>query len=413
MQEARKTRQSLFDEAADRLGLDPTLREFLSIPEHEHHAALPLRMDDGSSTVVKSHRTQYSFARGPTIGTMRWHSDATEEATRAEAAAATWQAALLDLPHGGAAGAVSVDPKELSPAEKERLARELATRYRESIGRGRDILIAGTNVTPQILGWIAAASETLDGAIGLRAAAGKPVALGGTMVPAEASARSAVLSVREWARAAELEPSTLRAGIIGFGPAGRRVADLHVQLLGGPVHVVCDSRGAVRRAGGIDPTALLRHKITAGHVMGFEDAEPLTAHDAHAQDVDVLYLAAQSHLIGEPSAPAVRARVLCELSPNAVDRAGDAALHRAGKTVLPSLLTTGGRLIAAHCESGVGTGHGVLTTHDVETRIARGITRALQAASSVAAAESITLRTAAWMVGIERVAEAARARGWC
>jgi glutamate dehydrogenase (NAD(P)+) len=413
MPETRKVRPSLFDEAADRLGLDATLREFLSMPEHEHHATLPIRLDDGSAAIVRSHRVQYSSARGPTIGAMRWHPDASEESTRAEAAAATWQAALLDLPHGGAAGAVSVDPKELSPFEKERLARELATRFRDLIGRGKDILIGGTNVTPQILGWVAAASEVLGGPGGLAATAGKPVALGGSMVPAEASARSAVISVREWASARGIDPGRLSYGVVGFGSLGRRVADQHARILGGSLRVASDSRGAVRQSGGIEPAALVRHKVTLGQVSGFDGTDALGAHEAYAEEVDVLYLAAASHLIGEDAAPVIRARVLCELCPSSVDRPGDAALNRAGKTVIPSLLATGGRLIAAHCESGMGVGHGVLTHREVEHRIAIGVTGALQAASSVAAAEAITLRTAAWMVGIERVAEAARARGWC
>jgi len=307
-----RTVQDLFDAAAEQLGLDRSARELLRWPMREFRALIPVHMDDGFIRVFHAHRVQYNYAMGPTIGGLRWHPDASVDPSRAAAAFTSWQTAVLQLPLAGASGGIDCNPKELSGGEKERLARGFVRAFQGVIGADRDIIVPDLYTTPQVMGWMLDAFERGAGHREPGVVAGKPVAVGGMPGHGEATARGAVILVREAASELDLDPKNLTFAIHGFGNLGRGIASQHLRILGGGRLVaVSDSRGGIRKESGLEPGSLNMHKIQTGRVSGMPDSEEITPDEVLALDVDVIYASAPPGRITVEHASQSQARIVC------------------------------------------------------------------------------------------------------
>jgi glutamate dehydrogenase (NAD(P)+) len=409
-----RTAQGLFDNAAERLGLDPEARRILRWPMREQRVTVPVRMNDGNFRIFQAHRVQYNHALGPTIGGFRWHPDTDVDASRAHAAWTTWQAAVMGLPHGGACGGVDCNPKELSTGEKELLARR-AARALSGLGRlDEDVITPDTYTTPQVMGWMMDTFHQTHGSRHETSTVGKPAILGGSPGLADATARGGVIAVREAATELGLDPSALRFAVHGFGNIGRAVAARHVELLGGGTLVgVSDSHGSAIAPEGIDPDEARTHKLQTGSVGDIEEMETADADAIFELEVDVLYTAATADLITKDIAGRIRAKMLCELGDNPTTAEADDLLTSNGCLVIPDMLGSGGRLTIGHLEGVQMRSGDRWSSSALHGRLEEKMVDAFTSVRELARDEGVGMRLGAWMLGISRVAEACRARGWC
>jgi len=406
------TDPSPFAEACDRLGLDPATRELLGGPSRVTSVRMPVRGDDGRSRMAVAHRVVFNVARGPALGGLRWHPSTSLPVLTGAAARRTWQSGLLGLPHGGAAGAIDGNPKELSSSEKERVARAFTTALGGDLGRDRDVLTLDTYVTPQILGWIedAARVRGLTGPITV----GKPTALGGIPGTTDATAWGVAAASTRALERAEVDPAGLRLAVAGFGTLGRAISRAHhgldpkVRLVG-----VSDSRSGRAGADGLEVPTTVRHKVQNASLSGLEQGEELDADAVLGVETDVLYLAAAVPLIDEHNVDQVKAKVVVAIGEGVLSPCALTALAARDVIVLPRLLASGGRLVLAHLELTQGTAADRYTEEELRARVSRSLVGALDRAWEMAEVEECDLNLGAWMVGIESVAEACRARGWC
>ncbi len=405
--------QAQLAEAAEALGLDESTHELLRWPMREFHVRLPVRMDDGRVRIFQGFRVQYNCARGPTKGGIRWHPDETIDTVRALGAWMTWKTAVVDLPLGGGKGGIVCNPKELSEAEKERLARAYIRAIGRELGVHRDVPAPDVYTTPQIMAWMMDEYEVLLGESHPGVITGKPLAVGGSQGRSDATARGGLLVVREAARTIGLETAGATYAIQGFGNAGQHAALLFREILdGGTLVAASDSRGGVRSDAGLDPEALVRWKVETGQLAGFPGSEPISNEELLELEVDVLFPSAIENAITGENAGRVRARILCELANGPTTPDADRILHERGVLVLPDFLANAGGVTVSYFEQVQNTYNFFWSLDEVRRRLEERMTTAFEAVHRMHRDRGVHMRLAAYMVAVQRVAEACRIRGW-
>ncbi len=405
--------QQQLDESAERLGLEPAVHEFLRWPMREYHFTLPLKMDNGSTRIFKGYRVQYNNARGPTKGGLRWHPEETIDTVRALAAWMTWKTAVVDIPLGGAKGGITCNPKELSNGEKERLARAYIRAVGHELGVHRDVPAPDVYTTPQIMAWMMDEYETMMGHSHPGMITGKPLPIGGSQGRGDATARGGVYCVREAGKTLNLNVADCTYAIQGFGNAGQFAATLHQEILGGGTLIAAsDSRGGVINKDGMDPHALVRHKLETGGVANFPGTMPISNEELLELDVDVLYPAALESVITENNARNIKARVSCELANGPTTPAADKILFEKGVNVLPDFLANAGGVTVSYFEQVQNSYNYYWSLADVHQQLDRKMTDAFHAVHEMSQNSKVHSRLAAYMVAVKRVAEACKLRGW-
>ncbi len=404
--------QAQFDEAASFLGLEPALAEFLRWPMREFAFTIPVKMDDGHTRTFHGYRVQHNDARGPCSGCLRWHPDDGLDAGRAMAAWATWRAALVDIPLGGASGGLICDPRKLSEGEKERVARGWVRAMARELSEHRDILSPNIYTTPQIMAWMMDELEMISGRAHPAAISGKPLALGGSQGRQTAIARGGVLAVREACRALNLDPQSSFA-IQGFGNAGQHVAMLHAEMIGGGTLVaVSDTSGGIFNPNGLDARAVVAHKLKTGRVAGFPGAEPISNEDLLELEVDILYPAALEHVLTRENADQVQAKIVCELADGPTTPEADTILYVKGIHVIPDFLANAGAVTVSYLEQVQGRANYYWSLDDIHQQLDRRLADAYRTVFKMHQERKVHMRLAAYLVAINRVAEAVRLRGW-
>ena len=405
--------QQQLDEAAEKLGLDRATHEFLRWPMREYHFTLPIKMDNGSTRIFKGYRVQYNNARGPTKGGLRWHPEETIDTVRALAAWMTWKTAAVDIPLGGGKGGVTCNPKELSDGEKERLARGFIRAVGRELGVHRDVPAPDVYTTPQIMAWMMDEYEAMVGQSHPGMITGKPLAIGGSQGRGDATARGGVYCVREAAKALNLNLTKATYAIQGFGNAGQFAATLHTEILGGGTLLAAsDSRGGVMNKNGIDPKALVQHKLETGSVYGFPGTEPISNEDLLELECDVLYPAALESVITAKNAAKVHAKIVCELANGPTTPDADKILFEKGVYILPDFLANAGGVTVSYFEQVQNTYNYYWSLEDVHRQLDRKMTDAFAAVHEMSKKSKTHNRLAAYMVAVARVAEACKIRGW-
>lgn len=408
-----KIAQAQLDEAAAKLGLDPATHELLRWPMREYRFTLPVKMDSGETKIFHGYRVQYNAARGPTKGGLRWHPDETIDTVRALAAWMTWKTAVVDIPLGGGKGGVTCNPKELSEAEKERLARAYIRAVGRELGVHRDVPAPDVYTTPQIMAWMMDEYETIMGHSHPGVITGKPIPLGGSQGRGDATARGGLYVVREALKLRNLDPKKTTYAIQGFGNAGQFAATLHPEILGGGTMLAAsDSRGGVFSAGGIDPHALVKHKLETGSVVGFPGTKPITNEALLELEADVLYPSALEGVITKNNAERIKAKISCELANGPTTPDADKILHQRGVFVLPDFMANAGGVTVSYFEQVQNTYNYYWSLPDVHAQLDRRMTEAFKAVHDMHKANNVHMRLAAYMVAVSRVAEACKLRGW-
>jgi glutamate dehydrogenase (NAD(P)+) len=399
-------------EAARLLKLDDATVELLRWPQREFKFTLHVRMDNGKTGIFHAYRIQYNFARGPAKGGIRFHPDETVDTIRALASWMTWKTAVVDLPLGGGKGGVCCDPKALSERELEALSREYVRAIAPLIGVDKDVPAPDVYTNPQTMAWMMDEYETIMHKHHPGVFTDKPQQIGGTEGRRDATARGGVIAVREACRLHGFDPSKDYA-IQGFGNAGQRAALLHQELLGGGrLIAVSDSRGAIFNAGGFDPKELVTHKLKTGSVLGFPGAKAFPHESLLELNVEVLYPAALENAITAENAPRVNARIVCELANGPTTPDADLILHRKGVHVIPDILASAGGVTVSYFEMVQDNYSYFWDEEMVHQRLDKKLTRAYHSVQDAVKEKKVHPRLGAMVVGVARVAEACKLRGW-
>jgi glutamate dehydrogenase (NAD(P)+) len=404
--------QRQLDEAAELLQLDPAVHELLRWPLRELHVTLPVRMDDGTTKIFHGFRVQYNDARGPNKGGIRYHSGETIDLVRALAAWMTWKTAVVDIPLGGGKGGIICDPKSLSAGELERLSRAYIRQVGRILGLEKDVPAPDVYTTPQIMAWMADEYAFLNGYNEFGMITGKPLALGGSAGRGDATARGGMYCLREAAKALKLDLQGATTAIQGYGNAGSFAHKLGVEMFGLKVVAVSDSKGGIYQADGLDYEKVSAYKAKTGSVVNFPGAMNISNEELLELDVQVLIPAALENAINEGNAERVKAKFVAELANGPTTPEADKILYEKGAYVIPDFLCNAGGVTVSYFEMVQNAYDYYWEESVVHERLDKKMTAAFWSVHNMAQQQKVHNRLAAYLVAVNRVAEAVRLRGW-
>jgi glutamate dehydrogenase (NAD(P)+) len=403
---------SQLEAAADVLGLDQGIRDLLATPKRALTVAVPVRRDDGRLEVFTGYRVHHNVTRGPAKGGIRYHPSVTLDEMKALAMWMTWKCAVVHIPFGGAKGGVVVDPATLSRGELERLTRRYAAELLPIIGPEKDIPAPDVNTDDQVMAWIMDTFSVNQGYSVPGIVTGKPIAIGGSEGRGGATSLGVMYCLFEALEQRGLQPSEATVAVQGFGKVGSGVArNLHDA--GCNVVAVSDVRGGVYNGRGLNPQALLRHRQATGSstVSTFPGADRISNEELLALDVDVLIPAALEGVIRADNVDAVRASIIVEGANGPTTPAADKVLDDRGCLVVPDVLANAGGVTVSYFEWVQDIQAYFWSEDEVNQRMRRVMERAYEEVSALAEEKGLSMRQAAQVIGIGRVAEAHRTRG--
>ncbi len=405
-----ETAAAQFDLAADIIGLDDEMRFLLKTPFREMKVELPIRRDDGTLGVWQGYRVQFSGARGPFKGGIRYHHEVDMDEVRGLSALMAWKTALVNIPFGGGKGGITVNVKELSVYELERLTRKFIARIGHILGPYRDVPAPDVNTNAQVMAWIFDEYSSRHG-YAPACVTGKPLAMGGSPGREAATGRGAVMVYEEIAKREGWVPATMTAAIQGFGNVGSFAARF-MKDLGVKVVAISGSRGAYFNGDGIDIEAAGAHRKETGTLEGLGGVEEITNEELLALDVDILLPAALGGAIHARNAANVKARVILEAANAPVTEEGENILVDGGNVLLiPDVLASSGGVTVSYFEWVQNIQQFGWDEERVNGELSKIMTRATSEVYELAKEKQVSLRTAAFIVAIERIAEAERLRG--
>jgi glutamate dehydrogenase (NAD(P)+) len=397
---------------ADIMELDEGIHEILRNPMREMHVSLPIRMDDGSIKVFQGFRVQYNDAKGPTKGGIRFHPEETVDTVKALAAWMTWKCAVMDIPLGGGKGGVICNPKEMSQGELERLSRKFISSISMIVGPDKDVPAPDVYTNPQMMAWMMDEFSKFSGKNQAGVITGKPLSIGGSLGRGDATARGGLYAVREAAAEIGLDLKDATVAIQGYGNAGYFAGVLCEELFGCKVVAVSDSRGGVMNVNGFSAQAAQDHKMETGSVVGLAGTEPISNEDLLELDVDVLIPAALEHVITDENAHKIKAKIVAELANGPTTPEADEILYENGVHLIPDFLCNGGGVTVSYFEMVQNFYMYRWSEERVHNRLDAKMTNAYHAVLEASKEYNINMRTAAYVVAINRVVEAMADRGW-
>ena len=407
-----ETAQAQLDEVAEVLNLEPSILASLREPMRELHVSIPVRMDNGKVKVFKGFRVQYNDARGPFKGGIRFHPDETIDTIRALAAWMTWKSAVVNIPYGGGKGGVICDPREMSSGELERLSRGYIDKIWQFIGPQIDIPAPDVYTNPQIMAWMIDEYSKLKGYFSPDVITGKPVAIGGSLGRADATARGGMYVTIEAAKHLNIDLSTATVAVQGYGNAGYNIALLMHDNLGSKIVAVSDSKGGIYNKQGLDPHKVQQHKAETGSVINFPQAENISNEGLLELEVEVLCPAALENVITEENANNIKAKLVASLANGPVTSEADAILYKNGVFVIPDFLCNAGGVTVSYFEWVQSIDKFYWDEGEVHHRLEGIMSKAFRDVLAESTKRKVDMRLAAYLVAVSRVAEAMRLRGW-
>ena len=399
-----------FGRAADFLQLDDDNRVRVLEPRRSLIVNFPVHMDDGTVHNLTGYRVQHTLVMGPTKGGLRYTPDVSLGECAALAMWMTWKCAVVGIPFGGAKGGVICNPKAMSMGELERLSRRFATEISVLMSPDRDIPAPDVNTNPQIMAWIMDTYSMHAGHSVAAVVTGKPLAVGGSEGRNDATGRGVLYCMEEALRRQGKSLEGLTVAIQGFGNVGSVAARL-LQEAGAKVIAVSDRSGGVYSSRGLDVKSLIRHRQERGMLTDFRDTDSITNEELLELECDVLVPAAYENQITVVNAPRVKAKLIAEGANGPTTPEADAVLRDRGITVIPDILCNAGGVTVSYFEWVQDLQEFFWDEDDINQKLRRILVKAFDAVEQVQDHHGSDLRTAAYIVGVQRVAEAIRTRG--
>lgn len=418
-----KNAQIQFDNAAEILDLDSGTCALLRQPMKEIHFTIPVKMDDGSTKVFQAYRIKHNDAKGPAKGGLRFHPEETADTVRALSMWMTWKCAVVDIPLGGGKGGIICDPHELSLPEQERLCRGFVRRLHSELGPNLDVAAPDMMSNGQHMLWMLDEYEAITGGRFPGMITGKPVGMGGSLGRTEATGYGVIYTLQELMRQRGVDPANTTASIQGFGNVGEFAARKYIEI-GGKVTAVSvfsyhdQQTYTYRKLSGIDVDELASIKDIFGGInkekaieLGYE----LLPGDAWlSQEVDILIPAAIENQITAENVAQIsdKVRVICEGANGPTTPDADELLKQRSIWMIPDFLCNAGGVACSYFEQVQGNQNYYWTKDDVLDKLETLMTEAFKEVFKIAIEKDVYMRDAAYIIAVQRVADAVKARGW-
>jgi glutamate dehydrogenase (NAD(P)+) len=398
-----------FDLAAEYLELEEPMRRVLKNAKRQLIVSIPVKMDSGRVEVFEGYRVQHNIARGPAKGGIRYHPGVTLDEVKALASWMTWKCATVGIPYGGGKGGVVCDPKSMSRDELERLTRRYAFEIAPIIGPDRDIPAPDVYTDEQTMAWIMDTISMVRGHTELGVVTGKPIALGGSQGRAEATARGCLYTLREACRVRGVDLKGALVSIHGFGNAGANIARL-IASDGARIVAICDSRSGVYAPNGINVEEALRHKAETGAVRGLPNSREIPCDEVLEIECDILLPSALENAITLSNVGRVKTKIIAELANGPTTPGADLVLAEQGVFLIPDILANAGGVTVSYYEWVQDQSSFFWSESQVNKTLEQTMKTAFRAVYDTAQRYNTDMRTGAYILAVDRVAEATRVR---
>lgn len=393
------------------LGLPGIVADFLVQPQLSMHARIPVKMDDGRVEVFSGYRVQHNTALGPAKGGIRFHPEVDALEVQALAAWMTFKCALVGLPYGGAKGGVAADPSQMSKRELENLSRGYVRAFAPILGEMKDIPAPDVGTNSQVIGWMEDEFRVIRQQEAWGVITGKPLLLGGSLGREEATALGVVITTREYLATRGEKIAGKRVAVQGFGNVGSHLVRL-LQEQGAKVVAISDVQGGIYREQGIDYGDLSNYVRVHGTVVDFPGTSPISNQELLSGDWDILFPAALENQLTRDNAGLVRAPLIVEGANGPTTAEADRILRERGIVVIPDILANAGGVTVSYFEWCQNLGGYYWTRVEVARRLDETLSVAASRVWEKASFSQSSLREAAYLVAVERVAAAMAQRGW-
>jgi len=407
------------DRALEKASIDPEVVNTLKSPKSVLEVSIPLRMDDGTQKIFTGFRVRHNDTLGPTKGGLRYHPQVTREEVMALAFWMTIKCALLELPFGGGKGGVAVNPKELSRMELERLSREYIALIADSIGPNKDIPAPDVYTNSMIMGWMMDEYSSITREITPAVITGKPIPLGGSLGRDDATGRGAYYCIKQIEKMQGWDPREKTVAIQGFGNAGQHVAKL-LHNDGYKIISVSDSQGGILLETGFDIPSIIHAKNSAKVVKAVYckdsvcesvPADSISNEQLLELDVDILIPSALEGQIHVDNVDNIKANYIVEVANGPINSDVDAILGKKGVIVVPDILANAGGVVVSYYEWVQNKSADYWEEEVVHERLLARMNKAFTRVHNLAIEKNIDMRTAAYIVALERLSDAITARG--
>ena len=401
---------SRFDRAAALLDLDPGIYQILRHPEKQITVSIPVMMDTGEVKVFTGHRVLYNTSRGPAKGGIRFDMAVNLDEVTALAAWMTWKCAVVNLPFGGAKGGVVCDPLQMSVGELERLTRRYTAGIIATLGPDSDVPAPDVNTNERVMAWVMDTYSMHVRHTVTAVVTGKPIEMGGSLGRREATGRGCMIVTRQALAHLGMPMKGTTVAVQGFGNVGSVAAQL-LEREGCKIIAISDRTGGYHNAAGIDVDAAIAYVQRHKTLEGFTGGDPVTNEELLTLEVDVLLPAALENVITSKNAAKIRAKVICEGANGPTTAGADAILDEKGIFVIPDILANAGGVTVSYFEWVQDRGGYFWSEASVNDRLREIMERSFQDVLSLAKQHKVNMRTAAYMVSINRVATVHKLRG--
>ncbi len=401
---------SRFDRAAELLDLEPGIYKVLRHPEKQIIVSVPVQHDNGDVEVYTGYRVLYNTSRGPAKGGIRFDMQVTLEEVKALAAWMTWKCAVVNIPFGGAKGGVVCDPLKMSVSELERLTRRYTAGIIHTLGPDSDVPAPDVNTNERVMAWVMDTYSMHVRHTVTAVVTGKPVEMGGSLGRREATGRGCMLVTKEALRHLGMDVKGTTIAVQGFGNVGSVAAQLF-EREGCRIVAIGDRSGAVYNKNGVPVDEAIAYVKKHRSLEGYTNGDRITNDDLLTLDVDVLVPAALENVIRSKNAHKIRAKIVCEGANGPTTAAADSILEEKGVFVVPDILANAGGVTVSYFEWVQDRGGYFWAEDVVNDRLREIMTRSFSDVLTLAKQHKVSMRTAAYMLAISRVATVHKLRG--
>ncbi|NLL72309.1 MAG: Glu/Leu/Phe/Val dehydrogenase [Clostridiales bacterium] len=420
---AYESAQRQFDQVASQIGLDQSTCELLRVPSREYHFTIPVKMDDGTSKVFKAYRIHHNDARGPAKGGIRFHPDETADTIRALSMWMTWKCAVVDIPLGGGKGGIICDPRTMSKGEQERLCRGYVRQLARNIGPNVDVPAPDVMTTGQHMLWMMDEYEAIVGGKHPGVITGKPVGMGGSLGRTEATGYGVIINLREALKELKIDIASTTASLQGFGNVAEYAAKLYTSMGGKIVAISCwdnnDKKAyTYRKESGLDIEKMVEIKDSYGTIDKQKaidlGCELLDGDQWLSQDVDIILPCALENQITPESFQKLskQVKVICEGANGPTTPDCDELIKARGIYLIPDFLCNAGGVTCSYFEQVQCNMNYFWPKEEVLEKLDQKMSSAFHAVHNLAQEKGLYMRDAAYVIAINRVAEAVKLRGW-